>query len=95
MRGATSSLSNSSGSGATAMARTAAVTKGSAPGVRPPLQLTSNILLETSGDATLAAARVDVRSARLRERASRSGDELATRLAVAVSATAAPTRFVM
>ena len=92
---ARSDLSSASGSGATATAKHAAVKNGSDPGTTDALQLSSNSLLERSGVAILAAARVDVRSARLRERASLSGEELATSAAVAVSATEAPTRFSM
>ena len=77
-----------------AVARHPAVTNGSAPGAAELLQLSANILLERIGDAILAAARVDVSKARLRDRASLPADERATRAAVAVSATAAPHRFV-
>ena len=90
-----SALSRNIGSGATAMAKHAAVTNGRAPGAIDPLQLSSNILLERSGVKILAAALVDVRRARLRERSSLPSDERATRAAVAVSATAAPARFIM
>ena len=87
------------GSGATASPQHAAVTKGSAPGAstakEPDEQLSANILLERIGDAILAAARVDVRRARFRERASLPSEDRATRAAVAVSAMAAPMRFVM
>ena len=89
-----SALRNTKGSGATASAQQAAVTNGSAPGATEPLQLSSNILLESSGDTILAAALVDVSRPRLRARASLPADERATRVAVAVSATAAPTRVV-
>ena len=59
------------------------------------LERIANILLDRSGEAILAAALVDVSSARLRERASLPTDERATSAAVDVSATAAPARLVM
>ena len=78
-----------------AVARHPAVTNGSAPGAIAEPQLSAYILVETSGDAILAAALVDVRRARLRDRDSRSADERATSAAVAVSATPAPIRLTM
>ena len=83
------------GSGVTAIAKHAAVTNGSAPGTTDLRQLIANILLERSGDAMRAAARVEVSRAKLRERASLPADNWATKAAVAVSATAAPTRLVI
>ena len=83
------------GNGATAIAKQAAVTNGRAPGYLNPAQLHSNILPERIGVRTLAAALVDVSSARLRERASLLCDEHATSVAAEVSATAAPIRLSM
>mmetsp|Transcript_50665 Transcript_50665/g.83997 ORF Transcript_50665/g.83997 Transcript_50665/m.83997 type:complete len:106 (-) Transcript_50665:66-383(-) len=90
-----SALRRNIGSGATVIAKHAAVTNGNAPGATDPLQLISNILLARSGEAIRAAALVDVKMAKLRERTFLPADERATRLAVAVSAAAAPARFIM
>ena len=78
------------GNGATAMQRQPAVTNGRAPGATELCMLSSNSLPETSGEKILAAARVLVKKAKLRERSSRFVEELATKAAVDVSAIAAP-----
>mmetsp|Transcript_27745 Transcript_27745/g.46045 ORF Transcript_27745/g.46045 Transcript_27745/m.46045 type:complete len:91 (+) Transcript_27745:94-366(+) len=89
------------GNGAAAKQKQAAVTNGRAPQgtYTPPMndlrQLSSNNLLEIRGVKILAAARVDVSSARFRDRSSLPMDDDATKAAVDVSATAAPARLIM
>ena len=51
------------GSGATASASAEASTKGSAPGATEPRQLSSKSLLESKGEAILAAALPDAKQA--------------------------------
>ena len=60
------------------------------------LQLISNIRLDNSGYMILAATLVDVNNARLRLRSSLPlPSDSATRVAVELSATATPARFIM
>ena len=82
------------GNGATAMQRQPAAMNGKAPGATELCMLSSNNLPESRGEKILAAARVLVSRARLRDRSSLLAEELATNAAVDVSAIAAPALFI-